>query len=194
MYGTFCSSCLISPAFSISPDFRRRFRHTRRIHRMLPQHFQAPSFAAQLSSSSSDSSSDSSEGADGASDAGDPFEDVDEGQVYAFKVRRDARQEEGSQSLDGQRRVESLQRRVVRCGARALALLRDPRVCEVRCPRVTAPQAGPGLQPPLPPRCRGVQVRCFTCPAHAHAPPASMHACGVLSLAFAAADVWYTCV
>ena len=86
---------------------------------MLPQHFQAPSFDAQLSSSSSsDSSSDSSEGADGASDAGDPFEDVDEGQVYAFKVRRDAGQEEGSQSLDGQRRVESMQRRVVRCGAR----------------------------------------------------------------------------
>ena len=89
---------------------------------MLPHHFQAPSFAAQASSSSSsDSSSDDSE-AEGASDAGDPFEDVDEGGVYAFKVRRDAQQDFGSQSLDGQRRVESLQRRVIRCAARALAL------------------------------------------------------------------------
>jgi hypothetical protein len=57
---------------------------------MLPHHFQPPQFAGPAEvegadTSSSDSSSD--EEGDACSDIGDPFEDVDEGGLYAFKVR-----------------------------------------------------------------------------------------------------------
>jgi hypothetical protein len=56
---------------------------------MFPQHFQPPPLddqaAGEGAATSSESSSD--EDAEGASDVGDPFEDVDEGGVYAFNVR-----------------------------------------------------------------------------------------------------------
>ena len=55
---------------------------------MLP-HFQPQPRDVQAEGEEQDSSSDSSsdEEEDGDSDVGDPFEDVAEGECYAFKVR-----------------------------------------------------------------------------------------------------------
>lgn len=56
---------------------------------MLPHHFQPPPFSGPAQGEGEDSSSDSSSDGedDGCYDVGDPFEDVDEGALYAFKVR-----------------------------------------------------------------------------------------------------------
>ncbi len=80
---------------------------------MFPQHFQTPPFdlppEAQSNDSSSESSSDSEEEDD--LDAGDPFEEVDKGGVYAFKVRGGSGG--GGEGVQNQE-VRTLHRRVIR--------------------------------------------------------------------------------
>jgi hypothetical protein len=111
---------------------------------MLPQATQPPHFDGQGNSEDRQSSSESSSDEEACdSDVGDPFEDVDEGGTYSFKV--------GSKRDAGNFRM--VHRQVIRL--RIIA--RNLRVDVQRV--LTIAQAWSRLQPALSTRYCGVQVR-----------------------------------